>query len=77
MVWKNKKTAPNEAIFVIFKEFLNYCEGKNLGVSGSYINTNKNTLVDKKPRKLRSNLKWFTLWFKYQSLIKLDRFMVL
>ena len=32
--------------------------GKNLGVSVSYINTNKNVVADKESRKLRNNLEW-------------------
>ena len=32
--------------------------GKNLGVSASYINTNKNVMADKESRKLRNNLEW-------------------
>ena len=32
--------------------------GNNLGVSASYINTNKNVMADKESRKLRNNLEW-------------------
>ena len=48
LTWINKKTAPNEAIFLIVKEFWEYCIGKNLGVSASYINKNKNKVENKK-----------------------------
>ena len=58
LAWINKKTAPNEAIFLIVKEFWDYCMGKNLGVSASYINTTKNVVADKESRKLRNNLEW-------------------
>ena len=54
----NKKTALNEAIFLIVKQFGDYCMGKSLGVSASYINTSKNIVADKKSRKLRNNLEW-------------------
>ena len=43
--------------------------GKNLGVSVSYINTNKNVVADKESRKLRNNLEWS---LQTPSLIKLD-----
>ena len=59
LAWINKKTAPNEAIFLIVKEFWDYCMGKYLKVSVSYINTNKNKVADKGSRKLRNNLEWF------------------
>ena len=58
LAWINKKTAPNEAIFLIFKEFWEYCMGKNVGVSAFYINTNRNVVADKESRKLRNNLEW-------------------
>ena len=58
LAWINKKTAPNEAIFLMVKEFWDYCMGKNLGVSASYINTTKNVVADKESRKLRNNLEW-------------------
>ena len=58
LAWINKKTAPNEAIFLIVKEFWDYCMGKNLGVSISYINTSKNVVVFKESRTLRNNLEW-------------------
>ena len=58
LAWINKKTAPNEAIFLIVKEFWDYCMGKNLGVSASYINTTKSVMADKESKKLRSNLEW-------------------
>ena len=48
LTWINKKTAPNEAIFLIVKEFWEYCIGKNLWVSASYINKNKNKVENKK-----------------------------
>ena len=56
LAWINKKTAPNEAIILIVKEFWDYCIEKNLGVSASYIKTNKNIVADKKSRKLRNDL---------------------
>ena len=58
LTWINTKTAPNETIFLILKEFWDYCMGKNLGVSASYINTTKNKVADKESRKLRNNLEW-------------------
>ena len=58
LAWINKKTAPNEAIFLIVKEFWDYCMGKNLGVSVSYINTSKNVVVFKESRTLRNSLEW-------------------
>ena len=48
LTWINKKTAPNEAIFLTVKEFWEYCIGKNLGVSAPYINKNKNKVENKK-----------------------------
>ena len=54
----NKKTALNEAIFLIVKQFWDYCMGKNLGVSASYIYTSKNVVADKKSKKLRNNIEW-------------------
>ena len=58
LAWINKKTAPNKAIFLIVKEFWEYCMGRNLWVSASYVNTNKNVVADKVSRKLRNNLEW-------------------
>ena len=74
LAWINEKTVPNEAKFLTVKEFWDYCMGKNLGVSTSYINTNKNAEADKEYKKLRNNLEWSlqTPIFK-----KLDWFMVL
>ena len=59
LAWINKKTAPNEAIFLIVKGFWGYCMGKNLVVSASCINKSKNVVADKESRKLRNNLEWF------------------
>ena len=56
LAWINKKTAPNEAIFLIVKEFSYYCMRKNLGLSASDINTKKNVVTDKESRKLINNL---------------------
>ena len=58
LAWINKKTALNEAILLIFKEFWDYCMGKDLMVSASYININKNVVEDKEPKILRNNLEW-------------------
>ena len=58
LVWINKKTAPNEAIFLTVKEFWGYCMGINLEISKSYMNTNENKVADKESRKLRNNLEW-------------------
>ena len=58
LAWINKKTAPNEAIFLIIKEFWECCMGKNLGISASYIKTNKKVVADKECKKLRNNLEW-------------------
>ena len=56
LAWINEKTAPNEAIFLIANEIWDYCMGKGLWVSASYINTNNNEVADKESRKLRNNL---------------------
>ena len=60
LAWINKKIAPNKVIFLIVKEFWDYCIEKNLVVSASYINTSKNVVADKESRskKLRNNLEW-------------------
>ena len=58
LTWINKKTLPNEAIFLIVKELWEYCIGKNLGISTSYINKNKNKVADKESSKLRNYLEW-------------------
>ena len=58
LVWINKKTAPNEAIFLTVKEFWGYCMGINLEISKPYMNTNENKVADKESRKLRNNLEW-------------------
>ena len=51
LAWINKKTVPSEAKFLTVKEFWDYCMGKNLGLSTSYINTNKNAEADKEYKK--------------------------
>ena len=56
LAWINKKTVPNEAIFLIVKEFWGYCMRKNLVVSASCINKSKSVVADKESRKLRNNL---------------------
>ena len=58
LAWINKKIAPNKVIFLIVKEFWDYCIGKNLVVSASYINTSKNVVADKESRKFSNNQEW-------------------
>ena len=54
----NKKTAPNEEIFLLVKKFWAYCMGKTLGVPTFYVNTNQNKNVDNESWKLKNNPEW-------------------
>ena len=58
LTWINKQTGPNVPIFLLVKEFWDFCRSKSLWVQASSIKSKRNKTAYKESRTTRENLEW-------------------